>query len=340
MFTRTDNFKRYISQAQTDHPSFSRAIIGIAFSVLMFALFTFIIFAFGYALYLLFNNAPDAGKNLSIDAESIDKFLSSTFGQMILILTVASFWLGPWISLRIIHKRPIETVLGQYRAIDWDDFKKAFIAFSVPTFTFQLIALTIDPNITYNQTSLLQWIPLALAVALLLLIQTSAEEFFFRGYLMQLLAHRFSSPLIWALIPVLLFTALHYKPEIPFTIGAIILIVICVLAILFTYFVTKTGNLGAAMGAHFANNPVAVLMISTDTIFSSLSLFKGIDIHSLNDLTASKAVIELLAPLALIAIAAMLNMHSKSPLALKAFKQEAQMPLASVQTALDDSNDR
>ncbi len=44
------------------------------------------------------------------------------------------------------------------------------------------------------------------------LIQTGAEELVFRGYLQQQLAARFASPLIWMVLPALIFGAVHYDP--------------------------------------------------------------------------------------------------------------------------------
>ena len=56
----------------------------------------------------------------------------------------------------------------------------------------------------------LMWLPLSLA---LVLVQVSAEEILFRGYLQQGLAARFKSPLVWMVLPSALFGMGHYMPR-------------------------------------------------------------------------------------------------------------------------------
>jgi membrane protease YdiL (CAAX protease family) len=57
----------------------------------------------------------------------------------------------------------------------------------------------------------MSFLPLALVGVL---IQTGAEEVLFRGYMQQQLAARFSSPILWMVLPSAIFAALHYQPEI------------------------------------------------------------------------------------------------------------------------------
>ena len=85
----------------------------------------------------------------------------------------------------------------------------------------------------------------------------------FRGYLMQGLAARFRSWPLWWLLPALLFGLLHWSPAEfgpnagwrrcrPRSIGLILADV-----------TARTGDLSLAMGLHFANNVIAVLILAT-----------------------------------------------------------------------------
>ncbi len=128
--------------------------------------------------------------------------------------------------------------------------------------------LDMQPNLPL--LTWLKWLPVALP---LLFIQISAEELIFRGYLQQELAARYPGPMIWMLVPSLVFGALHWDSE-QFGPNAWLLVVGTTLFGLFAADVTaRTGNLGAAIGLHFVNNFFALFVTSIDGSMTGLSLF-------------------------------------------------------------------
>ena len=116
------------------------------------------------------------------------------------------------------------------------------------------------------------WLPLALPAVL---VQTAAEELAFRGYLMQGLAARFRSRLVWWLAPALLFGLLHWNParkRWPAVLAA------AAIGLILADVTARTGNLSAAIGLHFANNVVALLVVAMPSPLAGLSLFvAGVD---------------------------------------------------------------
>lgn len=92
-----------------------------------------------------------------------------------------------------------------------------------------------------------------------ILVQVTAEELFYRGYVQQQLAARFDSPLVWMLVPNLLFAAAHWdnggSPEesLQYVIWALFF------GLAASDLTARTGNLGAAIGLHLANNAYAFL---------------------------------------------------------------------------------
>ena len=103
------------------------------------------------------------------------------------------------------------------------------------------------------------WLPLALP---LLLVQTAAEELAFRGFLMQCLAARFARPLVWFLLPALLFGALHWNPAELGANASLVALSATVIGLVLADVTAKTGNLSAAIGLHFANNVTSLLVVS------------------------------------------------------------------------------
>lgn len=115
----------------------------------------------------------------------------------------------------------------------------------------------------------MRWLPLAVP---LVLIQVTAEELIFRGYLPQQLAARFNARWIWMGIPSVIFAALHYNPEAGATAWLIVLTTFA-FALVAMDLTERTGSLGAAIGLHFVNNLSALLFLSVKGTITGLSLF-------------------------------------------------------------------
>jgi membrane protease YdiL (CAAX protease family) len=113
-------------------------------------------------------------------------------------------------------------------------------------------------------------LPLSLS---LLLLQVSAEELVFRGYLQQQLAARFASPLVWLIIPSAIFGALHYSAE---EFGGNAVWIVCatgLFGLAAADLTARTGNIGAAVALHFMNNFMALLIASPEGTLSGLALY-------------------------------------------------------------------
>jgi uncharacterized protein len=109
-----------------------------------------------------------------------------------------------------------------------------------------------------------------------LFIQISAEELAFRGFIMGQLAARFSSPVLWMIVPSVLFGAIHYSQESYGDAAWIVCVTITVWAVMVSDITARTGNLGAALGLHFANNFMAMLLVGQLGQFDGMSLYTSV----------------------------------------------------------------
>jgi membrane protease YdiL (CAAX protease family) len=117
---------------------------------------------------------------------------------------------------------------------------------------------------------LLLWLPVALPM---IFFQTAAEELVFRGFLQQQLGARFGNPLVWMVVPSVLFGALHYDPE-SFGDDAISIVIWAIsFGVIAADLTARTGNLGAAIALHFCNNTFALLLFGTPGHMDGLALF-------------------------------------------------------------------
>ena len=116
------------------------------------------------------------------------------------------------------------------------------------------------------------WLRLLPLAVPLVLIQVTAEELIFRGYLPQQLAARFAARWVWMGLPSAVFAALHYNPEAGNSVW-IILLVTFAFALIAMDLTERSGSLGAAIGLHFMNNLSALLFLSVKGTITGLALF-------------------------------------------------------------------
>lgn len=110
----------------------------------------------------------------------------------------------------------------------------------------------------------LQWLLLLPLSILALLVQTGAEELFYRGYIQQQLAARFATPLVWLTLPNLLFAAAHWNNGADLTDSAQYVIWAFFFGLAASDLTARTGTLGAAVGFHLANNIFAFTLFGED----------------------------------------------------------------------------
>lgn len=202
-------------------------------------------------------NSDGNGSQLSV------LYLLSSFG----LLT-----LGVIVALRVAHNRGFPALLG-----DWQLFRKQFTAVISLLLLIHIAILVLPPwsggapievNVPFGN-----WL-LALPFAVVaILVQVSAEEIFFRGYLQQQLAARFKSPLIWLLVPSGLFGAGHYMPAFAGDNALTLAAWAGLFGLAMADVTARAGTLGPAIAIHFMHNAVAILFVSVQDNLSGLSLY-------------------------------------------------------------------
>ena len=125
-----------------------------------------------------------------------------------------------------------------------------------------------EPNLP-----VLTWLALLPFSLLALLVQTSAEEILFRGYIQQSLAARFSNPLVWMVLPSALFAAGHYLPVEAGENAGLIALWSGVFGVLMADLTARSGTLGPAIAVHLFNNVIALLIVALPGALSGLSLY-------------------------------------------------------------------
>jgi hypothetical protein len=224
-------------------------------------------------------------------------------------------WPLLWLFARRLQGRSLATVLGQSRRIAIGDFFRGamvVILASAPGLALAVSLGMVERSLVPLDLFLLWLTPYLVA----LMLQTSGEELLFRGFLPQALAARYRSPFVWALLPTVVFMALHYNFSLGVYENFLLMIGYAVFSAVALLTVVRTGNLGAAMGIHFINNILAILVFSDPATFLFPSLF-----WTPTFLEPVPGLLDLVAAIAFaalnLAFSAFLFLHPRSPLRLR-----------------------
>ena len=117
------------------------------------------------------------------------------------------------------------------------------------------------------------WIGLMPLALLGLLIQVSAEEFVFRGYLQSQLAARFAHPAIWIGVPAVLFGVLHHDSSIYGENAWAITLWAILFGLVAGDITARAGTLGPAIALHLVNNFYAFMIAAPSGYMDGLALY-------------------------------------------------------------------
>lgn len=165
--------------------------------------------------------------------------------------------------LRRYHDRGFWSLIGPYRAA-WDDFRAVVIAVGIvlTLLQFGLSSGALGEPSQYR--NLFGWLLLLPVAVLAILVQVTTEEMVFRGYLQQQLACLSSNPLLWMVLPSLMFGGWHYWNANSAAEGLVYVFWAVLLGLACADLTARTGTLGAAIGLHLATNFTAIMFFATE----------------------------------------------------------------------------
>jgi membrane protease YdiL (CAAX protease family) len=181
-----------------------------------------------------------------------------------LVINFASICLlaGLYISVRFLHQRPMITLVTPNEQVRWKRIFQGFGLYFLLTFVISFVGIVLSPSeyqLTFKPSQFLVFLPIALVITP---IQTSAEELFFRGYLLQGMGLKTRSLLIPILGSSLLFMLPHLlNPEVKSNFFLMALLYL-LLGIFLAVITVKDDSLELAMGVHAANNLFAALILN------------------------------------------------------------------------------
>lgn len=216
--------------------------------------------------------------------------LPANFTLFLLLLPFALLFGAILLLTKVLHKLPIRELITSRSKVDWERIWFSFFSVIVMSAILLAISYVTEPEA-------LQWNFKPSAFALLVVIsllmvplQTSAEELFFRGYLMQGLGRIFPKRFLPFIITSVLFGLLHFaNPEVE-KLGKVILITYLSTGFFLGAITLLDEGLELALGFHAGNNLFLSLFLTSNwTVFQTDSLFI--------DVSEPKVAVYIIAPL-------------------------------------------
>lgn len=193
-----------------------------------------------------------------------------------LVITLLSFTVAAGCLLlvyRVYHGLPVKFLFTVKKRFS---FKRAFTGFFL-WFLFCILMSLVDyalaPETYHFRFDAGRFAALVLISLTLLPIQTTAEELFFRGYLVQMIRSKTNNSLLQVLLPALGFTLLHLgNPEALQSPTSLLVYLFMGLAL--GYLSVRDKTLELAIGIHFANNFYTCVFVNYEkTALPTDSLF-------------------------------------------------------------------
>jgi uncharacterized protein len=191
-----------------------------------------------------------------------------------IMLASVLFLVGIFLAVRFIHRRPMRTLVTPDRSFAWGRLLQGFLVWLGLVGVLSLLEALVYPGRYIWSLDPARFLPFLVLALIFIPIQTSAEELFFRGYLLQ--ETGLQSQNIWVLSSLsgLLFGLPHLlNPE-----AAVNYLLLGFYYFAFGFFLAfitlREGKLELALGVHAANNLFSVLIANyTITALPSPSLF-------------------------------------------------------------------
>lgn len=258
---RTEAFDTFIDPAY-ERNEIWRLLQGLITGTCVFVVLAFVILGAGNGLLGLY----DVDALIDVLSKGVEPAAMFLILLSFFALMYATFAAAAW------HHRDPGTLFGPRRIVVADFLRMGLLSIVVLLGVGAGMHYVIQDTLTL-QHPVSKWALMMLWAVPLLFVQISAEEVFFRGYLLQQLAARFNSPVIWAVFPSLLFGALHYDPSLDASLALMGVASATIFGLLAVDLTRMTGSLGAAMGYHFVNNFVAMLLVGFEGRLSGLALY-------------------------------------------------------------------
>ena len=266
----------YIEQVQKNLSDWWRYVLGV-----LIAIIGVVIFSIPHSVALIAKIATgdvDMDKIGASDTAYIMGLFESNLSFLYILLPFAGgliFLL--FIAVKFLHKQSITNLTTSRAKIDWSRVAFAFILWGVISTAMTMVDIYLSPDDYVFNFEINRFLILAVIAICLVPLQTSFEEYMFRGYLMQGIGNIFRNKWVPLIVTSVAFGLLHIaNPEVD-KLGNIIMIYYIGTGFFLGILTLMDEGMELALGFHAANNLFTALLVTADwTAFQTYSIYTSI----------------------------------------------------------------
>lgn len=244
-------------------------------------------------LIAVFVKSFSSGKEMPQNGQEIMTVLEPNTTLFLALLSFVFAFIAFLLVTKYFHKQSLLSLTTSRKKVDW---KRVFFSFG----SWSLITIVSIAALYYSnpESFVVNFKPvpffiLAIIAVFLIPIQTSTEEYIFRGYLMQGFALLSRNKWLPLLMTSVIFGTMHIaNPEVE-KMGYIILVYYIGTGFFLGIITLMDEGMELALGFHAANNLVGALLVTSDwSVFQTNSILKDVSMPSVGS--------EILAPVFII----------------------------------------
>lgn len=201
--------------------------------------------------------------------------LEPNLNLFLMLLSFAVGLLGLLLAVKYLHKQTITSLTTSRKKIDWKRFWLIFFVWGIISSSMVLVDYFTSPANYVLNFKLVPFLILCVIAIIFVPLQTSFEEYLFRGYLMQGIGVIVKNKWVPLIITSLVFGLLHIaNPEVD-KLGHVIMVYYIGTGLFLGILTLMDEGMELALGFHAANNLFTALLVTADwTVFQTHSVLK------------------------------------------------------------------
>jgi membrane protease YdiL (CAAX protease family) len=265
----------YISQALKSLHEWWRYLVGI-----LIVLIGVGIFSIPHMIAISiksFNGEVDMERLAQNDVAYILGLFEPNLNLVFMLLPFLGGLILLFITVKFIHKQSLISLTTSRKSIDWSRIWFSFFLWGIVSSVMIGLGYLLEPENFEINFKLVPFLILLVIAILLIPIQTSFEEYLFRGYLMQGIGVITKYRWIPLLITSLVFGLMHISnPEVD-KLGPVVMIYYIGTGLFLGVMTLMDEGMELALGFHAANNLFTALLVTADwTAFQTHSVLKDL----------------------------------------------------------------
>lgn len=204
------------------------------------------------------------GAALTTDISAMAELLGNNLFLFLMLISFAVGLVGVIMSSKYLHKQSFTHLTTARKKIDWSRFWFIFIIWGIFSVGSTILSYYFSTDDYVYALNVKPFVILCAIVVVLIPLQTSFEEYLFRGYLMQGLAVTFKNRWLPLIITSVGFGLLHgLNPEVD-KLGPIMMVFYIGTGLVLGIMTLMDDGLELALGFHAANNMFTALLVTSD----------------------------------------------------------------------------